>query len=379
LRRPRCATGFLWRSRGTARCTRNFRKAYLKNGANEDWQIDLAFSHDRLGDALQAQRDLAAALQEYRARLTVDAALADKDPTNDDRERDLGNAHNKIGFVLKAQGNSAGAADEHRAALTILEELAAKGPSNNDWQNDVSITRGWLGDARKRPVTRRRTARIPGAPVDRSGASSENQVTSLSSVNCSTPTEGGICAVRARRDKGQKLSSGSHRYRQRTCSAGVRRWDWLGTLADLLRQLSNVLLDASDRADALTSSEEALKIRRQLYAAGPPPVFKDELVDALGATSFYLLFSRRAEEAAERAAEALSLDPSVVWIETNRAHAYLFLGRFDEAKAIYLDNKDKLVPGGRTFAKAVIDDFEMFRKNGIDIPAMHEIETLLSS
>jgi predicted Zn-dependent protease len=99
-----------------------------------------------------------------------------------------------------------------------------------------------------------------------------------------------------------------------------------------------------------------------------------------------LLFNRRAPEAAKWAEEALALDPSAVWIETNRAHAYLFLGRIDEAKAIYLDNKaiyldnkDKRVPGGRTFATAVIDDFEMFRKNGIDIPAMHEIETLLSS
>jgi tetratricopeptide (TPR) repeat protein len=257
-----------------------------KDPSNNDRQNDVSITRGWLGDALQATGDLAGALREFRACLSIDLALAAKNPSDFPLQRKLLDAHSKVAFVLYAQGEIKGAEAEFREAIDIAKERVQQAS----------------GDA-----------------------------------------------------------------------------DWLGRLADLLTQLSSVLLDASDRADALTSSEEALKIRRQLYAAGPTPVFKDELVDALGTTSFYLLFSRRAEEAAERAAEALSLDPSVVWIETNRAHAYLFLGRFDEAKVIYLDNKDKRVPGGRTFAKAVIDDFEMFRKNGIDIPAMHEIETLLSS
>ena len=94
---------------------------------------------------------------------------------------------------------------------------------------------------------------------------------------------------------------------------------------------------------ALTASEAALKIQRQVYASRQDPTAKAALVNALGENSFYLLFNRRAEEAAARAEEALSLDPSAVWIETNRAHAYLFLGRYEQAKAIYLENKDKLL------------------------------------
>jgi len=65
--------------------------------------------------------------------------------------------------------------------------------------------------------------------------------------------------------------------------------------------------------------------------------------------------------------------------DANQAHALLFLGRFDEAKAIYLEDKDKPLGVGKTFGDAVKDDFAEFRKNGIDMPEMKEIESLLAS
>jgi hypothetical protein len=79
------------------------------------------------------------------------------------------------------------------------------------------------------------------------------------------------------------------------------------------------------------------------------------------------------------AQEALTLDPTALCIATNEAHALLFLGRFDEAKAIYLDNKDKPLGGGETFGDDVRDDFALFRKAGIDTSDMAKIEALLAS
>ena len=63
---------------------------------------------------------------------------------------------------------------------------------------------------------------------------------------------------------------------------------------------------------------------------------KSQLARALGSLSSVLLLNRRAGDALVAAQEALSLDPAALWVETNRAHALLFLGRFEEAKAVYV-------------------------------------------
>ena len=63
-----------------------------------------------------------------------------------------------------------------------------------------------------------------------------------------------------------------------------------------------------------------------------------------------------------------------MWIETNRARALLFLGRFHEAEAVYLEHKDKPLSDTRNFVQAVKADFVDFRKFGIDTLEMKRIE-----
>ena len=66
-----------------------------------------------------------------------------------------------------------------------------------------------------------------------------------------------------------------------------------------------------------------------------------------------------------------------MWVETNRAHALLFLGRFDEARAVYLEHQDQPLSDARNFAQMVKADFVEFRKFGIDTLEMKRIEALL--
>jgi hypothetical protein len=105
---------------------------------------------------------------------------------------------------------------------------------------------------------------------------------------------------------------------------------------------------------------------------------KSQLVGALGALSFALLLNHRAGDALVAAEEALSLDPAALWVETNRAHALLFFGRLEEAKAIYVGYRDRLIFEHKTFAQAVTEDLSEFRKYGIDTPEMKDIDALLS-
>jgi tetratricopeptide (TPR) repeat protein len=357
-------------------------QASAKTEADLDWWSEHASIDRQIGDALRAQGDLPGALKEFQTELAFRTGLASKNPGNTDRVRELSVSLNRIGAVTEAQGDPSGAAEKYRAALGFIEELTKNHPSNDGWQADLSFTHDRLGDALQTQgdlagALREFRARLAieealaaKSPADsgrqRELASAHNKVGYVLSAqhdNTGAASEFRAAADVARHGAEQEAA----------------KTDWQGILVTALIGLGVAQLDAGDPTGALSASEEALKTQRQLYSAGATLQAKAALVQALGQNSFVLLFTRRAPEAAKWAEEALALDPSAVWIETNRAHAYLFLGRFDEAKAIYLDNKDKRVPGGRTFAKAVIDDFEMFRKNGIDIPAMHEIETLLSS
>ena len=63
-----------------------------------------------------------------------------------ERQRDLSLSHDKVGDVLEAQGDLAGALKSYRSALTIRERLAATNTANTTWQRDVQISHGRIGN-----------------------------------------------------------------------------------------------------------------------------------------------------------------------------------------------------------------------------------------
>lgn len=57
----------------------------------------------------------------------------------------------------------------------------------------------------------------------------------------------------------------------------------------------------------------------------------------------------------------------------NRAHALMFLGRTDEARAIYLAHRGEQI-NGKTWEQQTLADFAELRKAGLTNPLMDEIE-----
>jgi hypothetical protein len=92
-----------------------------------------------------------------------------------------------------------------------------------------------------------------------------------------------------------------------------------------------------------------------------------------------LTLNNRPADALERADEALKVLPSTTEVEVKRADALLLLERFDEAKKIYLADKDKNWGYGKIIADVIHDDFTQLRKFGIDTPDMKRIEELLAN
>jgi len=79
--------------------------------------------------------------------------------------------------------------------------------------------------------------------------------------------------------------------------------------------------------------------------------------------------------ALEVADQVIALAPDTIWLYTNRAHALMFLGRMDEARALYLGYRgEKDVQAGKSWTTVVLEDFADLRKAGLTHPLMDEIE-----
>ena len=74
-----------------------------------------------------------------------------------------------------------------------------------------------------------------------------------------------------------------------------------------------------------------------------------------------------------------TLLPDDLAIETNRAHALMFLGLGEKASALYLAHKGKPVSmlDGKLWERVIVEDFAEFRKAGLTHPMMADIENEL--
>ena len=97
-------------------------------------------------------------------------------------------------------------------------------------------------------------------------------------------------------------------------------------------------------------------------AGAPGP----QTADALNSLSWYALFARVPAEALKASERARAIAPNSVVIDTNRAHALLFLDRIADAQTLYLGNKGKrLSPGAdKVWQDAIAEDFELLRAAG---------------
>src|SRR5262245_4764130 len=88
------------------------------------------------------------------------------------------------------------------------------------------------------------------------------------------------------------------------------------------------------------------------------------------------LFAREFTKALTAADHAHALFPENLSIETDRAHALMFLGRGEDAKALYLAHKGKPLSeqDATLWEHAIAEGFAELRKAGLTHPMMADIE-----
>ncbi len=113
---------------------------------NADHQRDVAISHDKVGDILEAQEDLGAALDHFLQSLEIFQRLAVQDTRNADHQRDVAISHDKVGNVLRIQGDLGAALEHFQQYQEIFQRLVKQDPSNFAWHQDLYISHIRIGE-----------------------------------------------------------------------------------------------------------------------------------------------------------------------------------------------------------------------------------------
>jgi hypothetical protein len=95
--------------------------------------------------------------------------------------------------------------------------------------------------------------------------------------------------------------------------------------------------------------------------------WSSSLDDAYVSLAWFQLFSRDFEGSLASTEEARKLDATDLTMETNHAHALLFLGRLPEAEAIYLQHRGEKMSADsdQIWNEVVFGDFDDLQKAGI--------------
>lgn len=334
---------------------------------------DLAALLDRLGNVRQMLGDRPGAIAALDESLAILTRL--DGPRRDARSRvELATVAQKLGNLKLAAHDYAGAAAAFEVALPPLRGLMADGDEEARTRlvidlNSVGGMKLQVGDlagARTAFEEAVETAR----PLTTSPEARRNIANLLDNVGSVGRKLGDL-------DAALKASTESVGLRRDLAGPGSRPQARLD-LAVGLENLADVELDRREFDPALARLREAIDLRRRLMAEvrGNDHLGDGVTDDAerIGAISYHFLMARAFPKALAAADEAREIAPDRLWIQTNRAHALMFLGRIQEARVLYRAHRGEKAQPDQSWEQAVLGDFAEFRKTGLSAPLMDEIE-----
>jgi tetratricopeptide (TPR) repeat protein len=99
------------------------------------------------------------------------------------------------------------------------------------------------------------------------------------------------------------------------------------------------------------------------------------VADLIGSLAYDFVLAYDFAAALETADKAITLQPDLIFVYGNRAHALMFLDRVDEARTLYLRYRGKSVTDDQSWEISVLLDFAELREAGLSRPLMDEIES----
>jgi TPR repeat protein len=137
----------------------------------------------------------------------------------------------------------------------------------------------------------------------------------------------------------------------------------------------------SHEAETAGRYDEALRLEEALAAKVEAEETKrdgrpgTETALELSALTWDALLAKEFPKALTVADRAHALLPDSLAIDATRAHALMFMGHYEEAKALYLAHKGEVIKQNNwLWEQNVAEDFAEFRKAGLTNPMMADIE-----
>jgi tetratricopeptide (TPR) repeat protein len=167
--------------------------------------------------------------------------------------------------------------------------------------------------------------------------------------------------------------------RERLAKADPNNAGWQRDLSVSYNKVGDVLVAQGNLPEALKSFRYSLAIRERLAKADPTNAgWQHDLqfsVTQIGGLAYRFVLARDFDRALAAADQATAVAPDKIWIYGNRAHALMFLGRVNEARALYLQYRgEKNAVGEKPWETAILVDFAEMRKAGLAHSLMDEIE-----
>jgi hypothetical protein len=107
------------------------------------------------------------------------------------------------------------------------------------------------------------------------------------------------------------------------------------------------------------------------------PQRRKVLPGELNSLARYELHAKHFAGALAASEEAHGLDPANAWIDSNRAHALLLLGRTDEAMRVYQAHIGKKL-GNRSWEDVIVEDWRSLEATGITHPDVERVRQLVN-
>ncbi len=345
------------------------------------WAETEAIADNRLGEALRAQKDESGALEAYRASLAAVDALPAAARGDAVARSTAADAQEAVAAILEARKDFAGALAATRAAIALRHALADDQPA------DPTRRRAEL-------VELNVSGRLANLAGDAKGAlAAFRDGLDLARALAARPDAGelarGDLALSLLLTGGALNQSGDAAGAAATLAEGLPIAQALAAAAPANAQYRRIaFLLAVDLGDARLA-QAAYAVALAAYVAARDGAgatlaadAKDEeaagrlrlSVAKIGLLANAMLIARDFSGALAALDQATPAAPEQNWLDLVRAASLMFLGRADEARALYDKHRGEKTYGGKTWEAAAREGFASLRAKGLANPLMDEVE-----
>ena len=346
---------------------------------------DVADSHQRRGGIYAQARDTNAAVAAFGDEIAARRALVEADLSNFATRRHLVVALYRLGFYQQDQRRE----DQAKATLAAARIASLPPPdaalaaayghaSQGGWYRDIGRALSADGLGRQAMSVYEDARKLDATRLEQAAVTEQDQA--VAELWEDYLAEGQLF------EQVKMLPDAAGRYRdiaERLAKYAGDRPAWPAanlSIAEARQAIAAIDQQTEMLVDTRTELVAALDAAQRSAQAGNPaaPAAVERIANSMGGLAWKLGLAGAYDLALDLCDRALAAAPGQEWINMNRAHALLFLGRTEEARSLYFHYAGKTV-NGHVWNEDLQEDFAALQRIGHSAPLMREVETLIPS